>query len=160
MADIEALDNVLRAIHNAVLEAHKLTEQQHQRQLRRYFYEDGIPVSQKIRVPNIHPSASEPYREIEVPLLALFPPSAIRIKNLTMSFKVRLVGFPDEPESHKSFQAVPSEMESHSGPLCVTVGKGKEDDEGSTATITISFGETEPPEAVHRIVELLTVRLP
>lgn len=160
MAEIEALDNVLRAIHNAVLEAYKLTEQQHQRQLRRYFNEDGTPVVQKIRIPDIRPNAPEPYREIEVPVFALFPPSAIRIKDLTMNFRVRIIGFPDEPESHKGFQAVPSEMESHSGPLRVTVGKRDRDDEGNVATITISFGETEPPEAVHRIVELLTVTLP
>jgi uncharacterized protein DUF2589 len=160
MAEIEALDNVLRAIHNAVLEAHKLTEQQHQRQLRRYFNEDGTPVIQKIRVPDIRPNASEEYREIEVPVLALFPPSAIRIKDLTMNFRVRIVGFSDEAEPHKGFQAVPSEKESHSGPLRVMLGQRDRIDEENVATITINFGEIEPPEAFNRIVDLLSVKLP
>ncbi|WP_154859562.1 DUF2589 domain-containing protein [Cyclobacterium xiamenense] len=115
MAKTIKLDNLLQAIHQSVLEAQLLTEQQHLEQLHRYFEwpEDeneknaeqaphihrngGIAKTWAVEVPNLHPDAAPgSTTTIQVPLMSLIPPTAIKIKNMVVEFKVALGELVDE----------------------------------------------------------------
>jgi hypothetical protein len=157
MAGPASLDNVVRALHNAVIEAQKLTEQQHIRQLKRYFDEEtGMPDTQKIQVPDLRPDAENKWRTIEVPKMALSPPSAIQIKDLSIQFRASLIGFVHEHDAKTGFLATERERpkkEKHAGPINVEFGSAPK--ATNFAEISITFEHAEPPEAYHRIAELL-----
>ncbi len=152
----ESLDNLLRALHNAVIKAQELTEQQHIRQLARYFSDDGTPETRTIRIPDLRPETDDETREIEVPLLALVPPSAIKIKDFDIGFTVGLVGFTDASSETPGAAFVEGDPKTHSGPLRVDLAGGSGQDE-SVAQVRVTFEGTDPPEAFHRILGQLTI---
>ncbi len=65
MKTIISLDDMLRSIHNAILQTQQLTEQQHLRNLQSYFSEDEkkrgtyIPKTYRIRLPDGEPGPSK-----------------------------------------------------------------------------------------------------
>lgn len=154
---IESLDNLLRALHNAVIKAQELTEQQHLRQLDRYFDEKGVPRHRTIVVPDPSPETESETRDVEVPLLALVPPGAVKISEFEIGFTVRLLGFTaDEKKRKRGFQAVPGDPETHSGPIRVDM-QADAGDGGATAEVHVRFEGADPPEAFHRILSQLTI---
>lgn len=147
----EDLDSVLRAIHNAVIEAQVLTERQHVRQLGHYLEPDGEPMVVPIKVPDLHPDAPEPYRQIDIPILAIAPPSSMKIDEMAVDLQLKMQGF-DPEKSH----VAAGETEQHSGPLQVQfTGADGSGDDSTMARVRIVFSGTEPPEAMHKIAELL-----
>jgi len=87
----QRFDYLLQAIHNSVLKAQELTEEQHIHQLRKYFDEEGKPIMQKILVPSLDPDHEpEEMVPIQVPLMSLLPPSAIKIKEMKVDFEIGL----------------------------------------------------------------------
>jgi len=133
------LDQLLQAIHDAVLEAQMISEKQHIHQLQKYFNEDGTPQMISIRVPNMHPnSAPGELETLQVPLITLVPPSAIKIKRMKVDFKVAL-GSMAQTETGKS--------------LMIDIGGsgGLFGRKQSTANIEITFVGTDPPESFMRI---------
>ena len=154
--EIDSIDNLLRTLHNAVIKAQQLTEQQHLRQITRYF-KDGVPVTERLQVPD--PSKPGENVDLDVPTLALVPPNSIKIDELELKFKVRLVGFEGEDDSHVPFQAVPGDPEHHNGPVEIDLAAPQHtsDEDPSLAEVRVTFHGTDPPEAFNRILGFLTV---
>ena len=145
----DSLDSVLRAIHNSVIEAQKLTQAQHERQIKHFFEEDGgHPKGMTIQVPDTRPDAKGTTREVEVPILALAPPTSIRMKEVSVDLTLNIQGF--DPGARHIAQG---ETEENSGPIQVEFAK-----DGDTQ-VRIVFEGAEAPEALHRIAELLTVKI-
>jgi len=190
------LDELLRALHNSVLEAQKLTEQQHIRQLHNYFdwpkeeeveksdqklldlIDSGIGVARTctIRVPDLRPrdengsvkagegveEQSGEYEEgtmlVEVPLMSLIPPSAIKIKKMVVDFKVGLRGFEKTRDEIKSRRFTKGDRKSHKGPVMIDLGGisgGIFSKQMTTANVKIEFETGDPSESFLRINDQL-----
>ncbi len=182
MAKKILLDELLRSLHNAVLEAQKLTEQQHIRQLHKYFYwpdhsagpgaegqhelhdgdivsfEGGVARTWTIKVPDMRPDAPPgSMTDIVVPLMSLIPPSAIKIKNMSVEFKAGLGGLADADHPQKTgTRYVPGDPERHKGEIQLDLGGisggffGKSSNK-QLAKIRIDFESGEPAESFLRI---------
>jgi hypothetical protein len=155
-----SLDDLLRAVHNSVLKAQQLTEQQHMRQIRKYFDEDNIAICKRIWVPSNLPDApDDEYMPLDVPLMSLLPPTAIKIKNLKINFKVALKGLMKGYEIDKSQKRLgfeKDEIEVQKAPLEIDLGGIGGGFFGAKtkpilADITIEFTGDEPSEAFMRI---------
>lgn len=157
----ESLDNLIRAMHNAVLEAQKLTDEQHIRLLNRYFDGDvstdhlSTPKMLTIEVPEQLPDGTWSTRSVLIPKLALVPPSAMKLDTVSLKFKVGLESFEGDPEEYAGFNATGDQPVRHSGPLMVDL----QDIRGGApvADVEITFVGTEVPEAYQRLVAQLTV---
>lgn len=133
------LDDLLQAIHDAVLEAQIISEKQHINQLQKYFNEDGTAQMLSIKVPSMRPeSAAGETETLNVPLITLVPPSAIKIKRMKVDFKV-VLGAMQKKASGSSLQI---DMGGSGG----LFGKKQ-----STANIEIIFAGSDPPESFLRI---------
>lgn len=156
------LDDLFRAIHNAVLKAQQLTEQQHMRQLRNYFDDEYRCLTQRIWVPsNLPDAANDDYMPMDVPLMGMVPPSAIKIKRMKMNFKINLKGFEEHYEEGKKVEKVgfriKPEKDTRHAPLEVDLGGigggsffgGKR--KPILANVDIEFEAGEPSESFLRI---------
>ncbi len=133
------LDDLLQAIHDAVLEAQIITEKQHINQLQKYFNEDGTAQMLSIKVPSMNQNTPEGETQtLNIPLITLVPPTAIKIKRMKVDFKVSL-GAIQTKDNVKSLQVDIG----GSGGL---FGKKQ-----STANIEITFVGSDPPESFLRI---------
>lgn len=133
------LDDLLQAIHDAVIEAQIITEKQHINQLQKYFNEDGTAQMLSIRVPSMQANATEGETEtLNVPLITLVPPSTIKIKRMKVDFKVAL-GSVETKNNTKSLRVDIG----GSGGL---FGKTQ-----NTADVEITFVGSDPPESFLRI---------
>jgi len=135
------LDDLLQAIHDAVLEAQIISEKQHINQLQKYFNEDGTAQMLSIKVPAMQQNAAAGETEtLNVPLITLVPPSAIKIKRMKVDFKVALGAL------HKRDNNAPGTLQIDIGGSGGLFGKKQ-----STASIEIIFVGTDPPESFMRI---------
>ncbi|NHE55567.1 DUF2589 domain-containing protein [Cyclobacterium plantarum] len=173
MAKTIKLDNLLQAIHQSVLEAQLLTEQQHLEQLDRYFEwpEDenkkneemaahihrngGIAKTWAVEVPNMHPDAEKgSTTTIQVPLMSLIPPTAIKIKNMEVEFKVALGDLVEDRKAGRNLfkKNQPREEGQSIGiDLGGVSGGGFFGKKSSLAKIKITFEAGEPAESFLRI---------
>ncbi|WP_306350791.1 DUF2589 domain-containing protein [Flavobacterium sp. '19STA2R22 D10 B1'] len=144
----QRFDHLLQAIHNAVLRAQELTEEQHIQQIAKYFDEDGKPIIQELQVPTLDPDDDpENMTILRVPLLSLLPPSAIKIKELKLNFKVALGKIKLEQSNSKN-----------NGPsLDIDMGGGGGifGKKQATAKIEIIFESGDPSESFLRINDYL-----
>lgn len=103
------LRDLLRALHSAVLEAQIMLEQQHIRQLDRYFLEDGTPRVRRIKLPDIRPGATAKWRDFDISLFSLVPKSSIELNHLLVEFQANACEVTDQGESSLllSFNEVP-----------------------------------------------------
>ncbi|GHN02279.1 hypothetical protein WSM22_37680 [Cytophagales bacterium WSM2-2] len=180
MAQAINLNSLLRSIHNAVVDAQRIAEQQHIRQLRNYFtwptpasdkdiqtLENGKPRMVTIEVANMHPDAGKEVdndgkktvpipstQKLQIPMLSLVPITAIRIDNMKMDFKVGLKGFMEEVHSSRT-RFTPDDPEGHQGPVMIdlggTTGGFLSGKKEAVAKVTIEFKSGEPSEAIMRI---------
>ena len=77
------LATLLDQLQTAVERARRIGDNQHQERLERYLEADGTPRVTRVKVP--HPQ-TKGWREIEVPLLALVPPTSMQISQVTVEF--------------------------------------------------------------------------
>ncbi len=93
MSESVKLDDLVSAICRAAVTAQEATEQQHIRQLRRYFKEDGTPHVKVIRVPDARlGAAAGTFREVSVPLVSLISPTGLRLSKLGFEFQAGVAG--------------------------------------------------------------------
>lgn len=129
----------MEAIHDAVLEAQTITEKQHINQLQKYFNEDGTAQMLTIRVPSLNPEAAEGETEtLQVPMITLVPPSAIKIRRMKVDFQVALGGI----ENRRDSKVLRVDIGGSGG----LFGKSQ-----NTAHVEITFVGTDPPESFLRI---------
>lgn len=143
----QRFDHLLQAMHNAVLKAQEVTEEQHIQQLAKYFDEEGKPIIQEIQVPTLDPDDDpENMVTLKVPLMSLIPPSSIKIKELKLNFQVGLgkikLGTGDDTEN----PSLNIDMGGSGGMF------GKKQ---ATADIEITFEAGDPAESFLRINDYL-----
>jgi hypothetical protein len=143
----QRFDHLLQAIHNAALKAQEITEEQHIMQIAKYFDEDGKPIIQEIQVPTLDPDDDpETMTTLKVPLLSLLPPSAIKIKELKLSFKVGLGKIKVDQSDNKNGPSLDIDMGGSGG----IFGKKQ-----ATAKVDITFEAGDPSESFLRINDYL-----
>lgn len=179
------LDNVLKAIHNSVIEAQKISEQQHMRAIGRYFYlntdkenmdKEGITLDDLGMPKNIHlklPFLEDNninYHNVEIPLIALNPPSSIKIKNMKVSFEAKITGVDEKEKREKGFfkflankndktKKVEKEEDNlPKGPIKLDLS-GNNSGAG-TAKIEIEFMNSDIPETYARINDHIVKSFP
>lgn len=153
----ETVAAILRALHEAALEAQRITEEEQVRQLRRYTYlrEDDPSVTPRqegrLRTVSLHiPDATGDPRQhvkVDIPLLALMPPTSLRIRDLTVRFRAKLLGL-DRDESDESG--------SGQGGTAINASLTAGED-GEHAEFRVTFESGEPPEALARLIEQVTL---
>lgn len=155
---ISALDDLLRALHNALIETQKLTEQQHIRQLMRYVKkDDNTPETIPVKVPDLQPDSENQWRDVDVPLLAIMAPSSVKIQDVRFNFKVRIDGF-GEKETKGFAIETDKTKEVHNGPL--QIDPSSRQDSENLAEVNITFVSSDPPEAMFRITDSLGKLVP
>lgn len=140
----QRLDHLLEAIHQAVLKAQTLMDEQHMEQLHKYFDEKGKPIMHELKVPTLDPEDDpEQMVTLRIPLLSLLPPTALRMKEMKMNFPVVLGRVQDEAE------AMPT--------LRVDLGgsSGFFSKNQCVAQVEITFDADEPSEAFLRVNDYL-----
>ncbi|NER13713.1 DUF2589 domain-containing protein [Leptobacterium flavescens] len=143
----QRFDHLLQAIHNAVLRAQELTEEQHIHQLDKYFDEDGKPITQEISVPTLDPEDDPDNMVVlKVPLMSLLPPSAIKIRKLKLKFQAGLGKIKLGDADSKQGPSLDIDMGSSGG----FFGKNQ-----ATADVEITFESGEPSESFLRINDYL-----
>ncbi|MEV6443923.1 DUF2589 domain-containing protein [Amycolatopsis sp. NPDC051716] len=140
----ETVATILRALHHAVLDAQRLAEEEHVRQLRRHTLDESgdtrAPQLLPVTIPGTLPEAED--QEIQVPVLALAPPHPLRIHDLTVSFRARLLGLGAVPDAPAA-----------TAPLLASLGSGTE---GDVAQFKVTFETGERPEAFARLLDRMT----
>jgi len=158
MAEYISFDKMLQAIHNAVLQADNMIQQQHMRQLTHYFNEDGTPICRTIKVPNVNyfiegeDKNIDEWIDVKVPLITLLPISSIKMKEMSMEFKVKLKGFGELSANGLDIKELKTREDSSLKSLQMDITSasfGKH----PLADVKIIFEGTEPPEASLRISE-------
>ncbi len=177
------LDNVLKGIHNSVIEAQKISEQQHMRALGRYFYLNknkekmekegvqiddlGMPKSIEIKLPFAEGNKVN-YKDVDIPLIALSPPSSLKIKGMKVSFEASLMGVNKQEEekgffkyfkNHENSEAYGSEDKTTKGPIVLDLSGGGGKKSG-TAKIEIEFVNDDVPETFARINDHIVKSFP
>lgn len=181
------LDDMLRAMHNSVVKAQEISEQQHMRMLKRYFnyddenvtYDDldkGKPKVTTMQLPYLS-GGKVAYRSVEVPLIVLTPPSSLVIDEVKINFKANLTGFEEAKESKKGFDfrsMVRSfvggkdrpEIEMPTASLKPDLHRGapvmdmNAKNQAALADIEIKFKNGDPPETIARIGDQIIKMLP
>ena len=172
------LDDLLKAIHNSVLKTQQLTEEQYFRVLQRYFDFDeknrndpekwGAPKTLPIKMPVVEGDELI-YKTVEVPAIALVPPSGIKIKKMKVNFEASLDGFKYEDSDgvrgfsiddflKKEGEVVDEKEMIHKGPITLKMGRTLFG--GQKAKIEIEFEGCEQPETVARINDRIVSKLP
>lgn len=135
------LSTLIRALQNAVIKAQELIRHQHLNTVQQYIDADGNVETLKMRVP-VPPdsnSGAGGYREIEVPKLALMPPSSIKLEKLKMAFDVELSGLEhDECDDHCNHE------------MNITMSRGLFS-RSTKAKCEITFKGDEAPEGILKI---------
>lgn len=158
---MERLEDLFSALHNAVLETQKLTEQQHIRQFRRYFEAEKSgsapkPKMLSFEIPEPHPKSAkkeDQYRTVDIPLIVLSPPTSLRIKDLHIQFSVQLSGL---SERRKGKGPISGKDEMHAGDVEMDFGQ----EGANVATVEVTFEQAAVPESVHRLTDLLSKTIP
>ena len=143
----QRFDHLLQAMHNAVLKAQEVTEEQHIQQLAKYFDDEGKPIVQEIQVPTLDPDDDpDAMANLRVPLMSLVPPSAIKIKELKLKFQVGLGKIKLGRQDQKEQLSMGIDMGGSGG----FFGKKQ-----STADIEITFEAGDPAESFLRVNDYL-----
>ncbi|RXJ96107.1 hypothetical protein CRV00_02680 [Malaciobacter molluscorum] len=178
------LDNVLKAIHNSVIEAQKISEQQHMRALGRYFYLNkdkeimakegvtlddlGMPRCIDVKLPFVINNEVK-HHDISIPLIALNPPSSIKIKNMKVSFEAKITGVDESQKKEKGFfkffqtkdgkhQLEKETDNTPKGPIQLDLSG--ENKNSGMAKIEIEFQNSDVPETFARINDHIVKSFP
>lgn len=127
------LQTLLEGIQGAIIGAQDLMQQQHTDEMKKLFYKNGKPKVQKIKMPHINNGEIE-YRNMEVPLMALTPPAALKIAKLNVKFEAKL---------HGMAPPLPEKPGAKSG---MKLSLGGMFNRGTTVQCEIEFVGGEPPE--------------
>jgi hypothetical protein len=127
------LQNLLEGIQGAIIGAQDLMQKQHTDEMKKLFYKNGKPKVQKVKMPYLNTNNEIEYRNIDVPLMALTPPSALKISKLNVKFEAKLhgIGPPEGKPAEKSG---------------MKLSLGGMFNRGTTVQCEIQFEGTEPPE--------------
>ncbi len=124
------LQSLLEGIQGAIIGAQDLMQEQHTNELKKLIGENGKPIVQRIKMPYTDPKTGKiKHRNLDVPLMALTPPAALKIAKLRVKFEARLHGTGDTDEDN--------EMKISLGGLF---------NRGTKVECEIEFEGTEPPE--------------
>tara|TARA_R110002020_G_scaffold341490_1_gene556021 strand:- start:2094 stop:2552 length:459 start_codon:yes stop_codon:yes gene_type:complete len=141
------LDQLLKGLNDAVVQAQALAENQHIEALSKYVNEDGTPKCMKMVISG---------EEINVPLATLAPQSSIKIKELTMDLKVKLTSY-GKRESRCGGGIFRSK---DAGAISADLGASIFPTKNNYANLKITFEGTDPPEGVVRLNNNLIKQIP
>jgi len=148
--DAQTLADIARGMQHAVNSTQELTEQHYARIVERYFNEDGTAITKRITLPH---NAGE----MEVPVIALMPPSGLMLKEAEVEMSVRIdatavksaAPTDEETEHTRTSFAVSLGPRSHDRPPSEGGTKGG----ASSIDIKMKFVAGDPPEGIARIIE-------
>jgi hypothetical protein len=148
--DAQTLADIARGMQHAVNATQELCEQHYARIVERYFNDDGTAITKRITLP--HGAG-----EMEVPVIALMPPSGLMLKEAEIEMAVRIdstaiksAAPTDEQVSHtRTSFAVSFTPRAHDR----TPNAGNSSDGTSAIDIKMKFVAGDPPEGIARIIE-------
>lgn len=83
------LSDIIKTVQYSVEEAKKISDEQHHRQLKRYFNEDGTPLTTRVKLP-VYTSGTEiSWRDVNIPLISLVPPTSIQMSGIELEMKFK-----------------------------------------------------------------------
>ncbi|MDX2362456.1 MAG: DUF2589 domain-containing protein [Crocinitomicaceae bacterium] len=83
---------VMDAITETIMKAQEKTDEHQISQVQKFFAKDGSPISQTINVKREKGS-----EKMQVPLISLMPPTAVKMKEVSLHVKVPIMKFTDDP---------------------------------------------------------------
>ena len=143
------LDELLGGLHDAVVSAQRLVEKQHIDMVDLYFDDDtGEPITMDLKIPSTHPEKE--HELLKVPLITMTPISSVKIKELSMKFKVKL-GKQVDTTSNLT-QQMGTDGTQATGALSIDMDSV---DTENMAEVEVKFEGTSPPEGIARINDQL-----
>jgi hypothetical protein len=148
--DAQTLADIARGMQHAVNATQELCEQHYARMVERYFNDDGTAIMKRIYLPHDQ-------GEMEVPMIAIMPPSGLMLKEADIEMAVRI-------DSTAIKSAAPTDEETTHTRTSFAVSftprahdrmPNQETSEGGSSAIDIKmhFKAGDPPEGVARIIE-------
>jgi hypothetical protein len=161
MAEFVPFQALVHALAGAVTEAQQEVEKAHIANLLAYLDREQRPLTLRIRVPSIRPEAAPGEEDYyQAPLLALVPHSAMRIKQVEISFDLQLGDLTkatrqkSDVASSKAAQALAAKLTQAVNVNPVVSGAVKR--EGTSAHVVLTVEGAEPSESVSRLVTEMT----
>lgn len=159
----ENFNDLIASIQEAFIQANKIAETQHLDMLSHYFDQDKKPICFQMAYPEYDENGKVVYRTLSVPKLCVVPLSSLKLKEISVDFKVKLYGKislkKSEPQQQtnalkgtSSGQRPPQET----GYLGYIPGLGRRDSSDNYAQISLKFESEDPPEGLMRISDQLT----
>lgn len=163
------LDNLVSALAASVAEAEHHVRVQQIRNIHAFFGDDNQPVSVELKLPQ--PSAEDPLKSknVKVPIITLVNLSHMSISELEIKFSTSLGDVknptPESPGAGMSFAAeTKADREerdrqelgwSDNEPVFIDVSSAPTTTEAGTASVTLRVKQSETPEGLARILNLL-----
>lgn len=111
------LSDILKAVQYSVEEAKKISDEQHHRQLKRYFNEDGTPLTTRVKLPVYTSGLEISWRDVDIPLISLVPPTSIQMSEIEMEMKFKRGEIALDILSHPDFYINLEHPESDEGSM-------------------------------------------
>lgn len=155
-----SLDALVGALNHAVVEAQRVAEVQHLALMDDFFDTDDTGVrtarSVKVGVPSLTDASQE---VIDVPLVTLIPISSLTIKDLSISFRARLLEAEvNETESDDSAKSALGGAASHT--LLLDLKAPRMMSNPIFADVQVTFQAGDPPEGLVRINDRILKQIP
>ena len=140
---LHSLSDIARGMQHAVNSTQEMAEQHFGRMIERYFNDDGTPITKKFVLPDEH--------YMEVPLIALVPPSGLILKEMFIQMAIRV-------DNMQVKKAGPHDEDHHLTRSSFSVSFSPRKGQGSSGKsnvidVEMKFVAGEAPEGVQRVLE-------
>lgn len=159
MAKTESFDDLLQAIQSSFMKVNQLSQQQHSGLLEQYFDSENKPVCIKMQYPARGEDGQLVFTEAEIPKICMVPITSLKLKEITVDFKVKLAGKvslksrsqSDMDMFYEDTSSVKSRRRPSKDEYIGYVPHASKREKNGFADIHLKFESGEPPEGVMRI---------
>jgi hypothetical protein len=160
MATRLSLNDLIEAIAGAVIDAQDRIEQHQMSNLSDYFDEDNRPKSVVIRMPSMHPEATEDDEDLyRAPLLPLVSTNVLRIKDVEVTFDADLGEVTDNTETAAGSAEGKSDWRKKAQPAAPSVHvdttSGSPHRKGGSVHVVLRVEGSEPTDGAARLMNHL-----
>lgn len=158
MAAQTSLNTLIEAIAGAVVDAQDRIEQHQMSHLSDFFDQDNRPKSVVIRMPSLHPQASEGDEDLyRAPILPLVSTNVLRIKDVEITFDADIGPLvegdvPAEEPVEPGWKGKPPPARPH---LSVDPGPGGNDRRSGSVHVVMRVEGSEPTDGAARLMNHL-----
>lgn len=158
-----SLDQLVGALNQAVVEAQRMAEVQHLALMEDFFETDaeGVKTAKSVQVGVPSLTSDTPQTDvIDVPLLSLVPLSSLTIKDLSLSFRARIMAAEEDENAESKDSAKSALGGTTSRSLILDLKAPRMMSNPIFADVQVTFQASDPPEGLVRINDRILKQIP